>query len=102
MKIKTTEPEWIVMSFAARRVDPSWYHTELEEFMIAHKMITAKQLWNQIGSYNIIRKRPKIEITDYSMYLFEISDHALERVKELYAKDQAKSQQLSLSSENKS
>lgn len=93
--------KWIILSHAAKLVDISWDENKLKNYMIQKSMVTADQFWYQKNVYNILRRRLQYEITDYSWDIFEISNYALDHIKELYNKDIMQSKQLSLFPENK-
>jgi hypothetical protein len=84
MKLRTKDPIWIKATDAVKLIDPLWDETKLKDFLKSRKIVPHYTNFDSIMEiYEVVRIKSKYFFKDIDFYDLEVTDHAIERIKEI-------------------
>lgn len=88
MKLRTKEPIWIKAIDAVKMIDPRWDENKLKDFLLSRGLVPKNANLNSIMEYKeVVRLKNYIMNIDLPIYYLEITDHAIDRIKEILRED---------------
>ena len=89
MRLTTRTPNWIIIRFAARKINDNWDQNTLIDYLIENDYTTRDKILDQIDIENILQRRPNWALTDYLPDLWEVSDIFIEHIIDDLRRDEA-------------